>query len=403
MLIIPKMTENSTKKILYIVTKSVWGGAQKYTFELALAVKKEGYEVIIASGGYGYMAEKTEAEKIPYFQIKNFSRDINILKDVFAFFEIIRLLFRTRPDVIHVSSPKAGGLVGLAWFFYKIHFFFFSKASISSKKPKAIYTPHGWTYLEDRPNWQKFFIKQASRIICLFYDKIICVSEFDYKSALENKITTERKLVKIWNGVNPIFYNFFSKEDARQKIILLADEPFLKKDSLWFGAIGEFTHNKGYEYLIRALRQVNENSAQMVLIGYGEKEEFLRELALKNNLGRHFFVVKNFPEAHLYLKAFDVFLMPSVKEGLPYTLLEAGLASLPTIASKVGGIPEVIEDGQSGFLVKSKDEKSISQAIQKLSSGQTSIIEMGKKARINILEKFSFSRMFAQTKEIYGL
>ena len=77
------------KKILYIITKSVWGGAQKYVFDLATGLPKDEFEVFVASGGREFLAEKIRRAEIPYFEIKNFQRDINFFKDIFAFFELL--------------------------------------------------------------------------------------------------------------------------------------------------------------------------------------------------------------------------------------------------------------------------------------------------------------------------
>jgi len=108
------------KTILYIITKSVWGGAQKYVRDLATGLPKDKFEVIIAAGGRGLLAQKIIKAGIPYFEIKGFQKNINIFKDIFAFFEILSLLFKTKPDLVHVSSAKAGGIAGIAIKIYSL-------------------------------------------------------------------------------------------------------------------------------------------------------------------------------------------------------------------------------------------------------------------------------------------
>src|SRR3989338_10594186 len=120
-----KMPDKSTKKILFIITKSVWGGAQKYVFDMAANLPKDSFEPVVAGGGKGIMVEKIMSAKLPYLEIKSFQRDINIFKEIVSFFEILKILFKTKPDIVHVSSSKAGGTAGAASFTYisinKIH------------------------------------------------------------------------------------------------------------------------------------------------------------------------------------------------------------------------------------------------------------------------------------------
>src|SRR3989338_7904825 len=108
------MSNKSTKKILFIVTKSVWGGAQKYVFDLAANLPKDKFEPVIAGGGKGIMAEKIISAGLPYLEIKSFQRDISFWKEIVSFFEILKILFKTKPDIVHVSSSKAGGVAGIA-------------------------------------------------------------------------------------------------------------------------------------------------------------------------------------------------------------------------------------------------------------------------------------------------
>ena len=135
------MAEKSTNTILYIVTKSVWGGAQKYVFDLATALPKNDFEVIVASGGNGPLKEKLLGSDITHKTVPHFTRDVGLFNDVLAFFEILSILNKTNPDIIHVSSSKAGGVAGVALLFYK-------------RKTKKIFTVHGWAFNEDRPKWQ---------------------------------------------------------------------------------------------------------------------------------------------------------------------------------------------------------------------------------------------------------
>ena len=345
------MPDKSTKKILFIITKSVWGGAQKYVFDMATSLPKDQFEPIVAGGGKGIMAEKIISAGLPYLEIKSFQRDISFWKEIVSFFEILKILFKTKPDIVHVSSSKAGGMAGMAILTY-----------LAVKPPRggltAVFTVHGWAFLESRPKWQIFLIKLASKITCLFYDKIICVSRNDYNEAIKNKIAPAQKLTFIHNGINPADYNFQERMEKEFTV----------------GAIGEATKNKGHKYLIEASKNFPD---------------------IKLN------IISNIPNASKYLKNFDIFVLPSLKEGLPYVILEAGLAGLPVIASNVGGIPEIIENGKEGLLVPPANPEELAVAIKKLIEDKTLRENLAKNLQEKIQREFSLEKMLKETISQY--
>ncbi len=194
------MTDKSRKKVLYVITKSVWGGAGKYVYDLATNLPKDRFEVFVAAGGKDELAQRLISAGISYFEIKNFQRDVSILKDILAYFEIFFLLFKLRPDIIHVNSSKAGGIVGTAAFDYRFLGFKFNL--------KTVFTAHGWAFNEKRNWWQVLLIKLFTKITCFYYSKIICVSEYDRLSAIKNHIAPKRKLITIHNGIDIENYKF---------------------------------------------------------------------------------------------------------------------------------------------------------------------------------------------------
>jgi len=142
----------ATVNILYIITKSNYGGAQKYIFELASAAKDAGHDVSVACGGtgeadaaLGLLADKLIANNIPVHPIRNFLRNMSLLNDMKALFEVWRLIRHQKPDVLHVTSSKAGGIGALAGRFALV--------------PRIVFTSHGLTVDEVwRPRWQRILI-----------------------------------------------------------------------------------------------------------------------------------------------------------------------------------------------------------------------------------------------------
>lgn len=384
MLIYTKMSGKSKKKVLYLITKSVWAGAGKYVFDLATGLQEKQFEPVIAAGGRDILAQKADEAKIPYYEIKNFKRNVSLLKDFGAFFEVLKIIREVKPDVVHVSSPKAGGIAGAALFFYSL--------LITRYSLQKIFTVHGWTFNERRPRWQLSLIKTFSWLTCLFYDKIICVSEHDRKIAIGNKIAPAGKLVTIHNGIREASYKFYSRDEARKKL-------GLNEKSFIVGTIGEFHKNKGHRYLIEAAENLKD--LEFVIIGFGEEKERLLGQISKLKITGRFTLIDDLPDAANYLKAFDVFVLPSLKEGLPYVLIEAGLAKLPIISANVGGIPEIIINQETGLLVEPMAPYELEGDIESLYKNTELAVNLAVKAREKVLKEFSFEKMFSDTLALY--
>ncbi len=383
------MTDKSKKKILYVITKSVWGGAGKYVYDLAVNLPKEDFEVFVAAGGRNELAEKLIDAGIPYFEIKSFQRDVSIIKDILAYFEIFFLLRKIKPDIIHVNSSKAGGVVGVAAFDYRFLGFKFNL--------KTVFTAHGWAFNEMRPWWQILLIKLFTRVTCFFYSKIICVSDYDHLSAIKNHVAPERKLVTIHNGIAVENYKFLTKEEARKK---LGNYIKLAADTMLVGTVGEYTKNKGQEYLIGAFRELKSYKLKAAIIGWGELENKLQDKIKNENLENRVFLLNDIPDAAPYLKAFDIFVLPSLKEGLPYTLLEAGLAGLPVVATNVGGIPEIIGHDE-GLLVEPANADDLAEKIEELINDERKRKIFASALYHKVVDEFSLEKMLKATIAAY--
>ena len=173
-------------KILYGITKSNFGGAQRYVFDLAKESRARGHEVAVICGTGGVLIEKLRNENIKVFEIENLKRDISLVDEIRAFHFIFRTLFTEKPDVFHTNSSKMGGLGNLA-------------ARLSGV-PKIIFTGHAWEFNAPRPWYAKVVIKFFTWLTILFSHKTICVSE-KTKSDVVGWPFIKNKLTVIYNGI----------------------------------------------------------------------------------------------------------------------------------------------------------------------------------------------------------
>ncbi len=398
-------TGNKKTKILYVITKSNWGGAQRYVYDLATNLQKSKYDVAVVFGGEGELAKRLGDTGVSLISLPELGRDIKIFKDIASFFTLLKIFLREKPDVIHLNSSKVGGVGALAGRVYNVFVFIFSTfyAPRSTLNPvRIIFTAHGWAFNEGRGLLQRFLIRCASWLTIALSHTTITVSDFD-RSQAERMLFLKHKIIRIHNGVRTIKY--IAKDTARTT--LLGEHALSLNKALWVGTIAELHNNKGLSFAIRAVNILKEKMGDekfvLVIIGEGEERGMLEKLIQELGLQDRVFLVGKHEAASSLLRAFDIVILPSIKEGLPYAILEAGAAGLPVVASAVGGIPEIIEDMESGILVKPRNPDEITLAIDFLLSNRQKRIEFGALLKEKVTNNFSLKSMTEKTESVYNL
>ena len=357
-------------KILYGITKGNFGGAQRYVFDLACAAKSRKHEVSVLVGQGGLLKSKLEKEGVRVIELSILSRDISVIDDIKSFFEIYKILRREQPQVFHINSSKMGGIGGLA-------------ARLAGIK-KIIFTSHGWAFNEKRPWYERLAIRILYWKIMLISHTTICVSD-NTKKQIESLPFTKRRLEVIRNGISD-----FS---------LLPSAP---REMLVIGALGELHHIKGFDILLKAWSKfIKKHGAKLIICGEGEEKKNLRDLARELGVEELVEFRGYVDDGRRELLNFDIFVMPSRSENLPYALLEAGIASRATIASSVGGIPEVIENGTNGILVEKENVEALFSSLVLLAEDEELRERLGASLRERVLEEFSLEKMVNATIEAY--
>ena len=379
----------ANKKILYIVTKSSYGGAGKYVYDHAIEMQSEGYEVVVAAGGEGLLKDKLEQQNIRTINIPKLERDISIFKEFYVLKSLLTILENEQPDIIHLNSSKIGGIGALAGRLKKV--------------PQIIFTSHGWAFNEDRGVLWKTFTYIASWITVILSKKIITISEKELKQALNFPFVSPKKIHMIYNGIGNIYFK--EKNEARKYIEQQAGIN-IQQDTIVIGSVGELHKNKGYKYAIEMCQALKEQNKKIIylIIGEGEERKSLTKQIDEKNLNDVVKILGAIPDTSsgaTLMDAFDIFLLPSTKEGLAYVVLEAGMAGKPVIATHIGGVPEIIKNGVSGILVNKKNSKGLVDAINELIEDEEKREEFGKSLKKNVLNKFSLEKMVKETKKIY--
>ena len=384
------MESLSRKRILFAITKSNWGGAQVYVATLAKAAKEAGATVAVTlgsatgkAGAPGLLATKLMEDGIETIPLSSMRRDISLMREFSAFLELVRVIRKYKPDVLHVNSSKMGALGALAGRIAAV--------------PTIIYTAHGWPHREPRNILWKLFVWVSSWLTVVLAHTVVVVSEHDRVTA--PVIFSRRKIVTIPNGIKE--FPLLSKEAARHE--LAKNNPLLSAKRTWLLMIAELHKNKGIDVAIRSLKDILPAHPEvgLVVLGEGEERTALEKQCRELHCSDDVFFLGFTESARTYLAAADTYLMPSRKEGLPIALLEAGLASLPVLATDTGGIPEVIESNHSGIVVPVGAQAAFTKELLYLLNNEEVRARFGSALYDTVLRRYTESEMIAKTLARY--
>ena len=341
------MSNQPQTKILFLITKSNWGGAQRYVYDLATTLAPNQHEVVVALGGSGELQTKLASAGIKTITLNSLQRDVSIKNEIVFALELYKIIRQERPYVLHVNSSKAGGL---GCFIGRLAFV-----------PRIIFTAHGWAFNENRPWWQKLVVGFFHWLTVVLSHHTIAVSHAT-KQQLRGPWVQKKMSV-----INPgrALPDFLPRTEARQKIgDLLPRFPTSSTDPLLM-TIAELHPIKNHTGLFDAMQTLVKQfpTLRLVCIGEGQLHATLQQHINDQKLAANIFLTGAIHEAADYLRAADIFILPSSSESYGYVLHEAALARVPTIATNVGGIPDVVESGVTGTLVPTGDTQALVDAV----------------------------------------
>ena len=378
------------KKILFCITQSTAGGAQQYVHDLATHLPPDQFETVIVTGGSGPLVQRTQEKGIRTIFVPGLNRDISLIRELQAFFNLTKIFIREKPDIIHLNSTKIGAMGACAAFVARLLTLNF--------KSRVIFTVHGWGFREDRNIVAQMAIFAVSWIAARFHHHTITINSSDYADARAFIPHANISLISL--GIKPI--EFLTRDQSRA---FFSQRLSLPHNTFLIGITAELTKNKGIPYLLRALHMNAQSPSPMhihaIVMGEGTERANLEKQIKEFGLENHISLLGFIPDAKIYLKAFDAFVLPSVKEGLPYSLMEAMAAGLPVIATNVGGIPDLITHEVSGMIVPPKKSDTLHQHINTLYASNHVRERIGKQANEIITNNYSLERMIASTAHLY--
>lgn len=357
--------------IVYIITRSdVLGGASVHLLDLAKGMTNQGHKVHILVGGTGAFTKELKKNHIDFNSLKHLKREISLLHDILGFWEIKNSLKQLNPDIVHCHSSKAGLLGRLA---------------AKSLNLPVVFTAHGWAFTDGvSPKKQKIYASLEC-FMTKFSDHIITVSEYDRQHGFKHNVGTPKLVQTIHNGVPDIKTTAIDRSNSTVKLIMVA----------------RFEDPKDQYFLIQALSKLPKHlNWKIDFLGEGPNLQKCQELARNEKLDSKIIFHGQSFKVKEFLNQADIFVLISNYEGFPLTILEAMSASLPIIASDVGGVNESVSS-ENGYLIPKGSVDILVQTLTELIVNTNLRQQLGSNSRYLYETQFSFNTMLQKTFNVY--
>ncbi len=373
---------NSPHKILHIITKLQFGGAQQNTLYTTANTDKKKFHSLIAAGNGGILGKnRTDLEiiYIPYLR-----REINPLKDILALYQLYRIIKIQKPAIVHTHSSKAGILGRIAARLCKV--------------PTIIHTFHGFGF-NDRQNFIKKWIFISLEKVCArITDILIFVSKSNMETAKALKIGKEKRYNLIRSGIALNEYpSQININDKKEKLKL----PLNGKIIVSLGNLKPQKNPKGFIQLAKKIISKRKDT-YFVFVGGGERLDEINSSIAAGNFSEHCRFIGWRKDSAEILKIADIFILTSLWEGLPRSLVEALKSGLPSICYDTDGVSDILESGKNGYLIKQGDIEDMYNKLVLLLDNENLRRNMAMEALKTKLENFDINYMVKQLEALYS-
>ena len=348
------------------------GGVERYLELLAPRLKKEGFEqTIICSNSVNLDKLKESADACYVTDMRQTFNPVAVIKIIRQVHIAITI---SKLDIVYCHSSFAG---------------VFGRIAAIGTHCKVVYNPHGWAFnMRNISSMKLRVFRTLEQLLAHFTDKIVCISEAEFESAIDKNISSEDKLELIPNGIDI--------DAVRSAIAVKRSHLGIADDAFVVGMIGRLSAQKAPDVFIRAAEIIHKeipNSA-FIIVGDGEQREEIETFARQHGL--HLVVTGWTDKPYSYLKAFNVAMLLSRWEGFGLAIVEYMAAEKNVVATRADAIPSRIEDGEDGFLVDIDNPEQAADKALWLRNHPNEAEEMRQKAQRKVKSKYDINRVVKQ-------
>lgn len=354
-------------RLLLLVTLAEVGGAQTYVRQVVEAVHDD-FDVTVAAWGPGPLRAEVESYGAAFVELRNVRRELG-WRDALGLAELVGLCRRVRPDIVHANSSKAGILGRLA-------------ARLAGV-PIRVFTAHGWAFNANTGLRARVYLR-ADRVMRPLTTAVICVSEQERAAGVAAGVCDAEHTEVIRNAV-PLPEQ--RARPARPRPVVVS--------------VGRFKQPKDFTTLVRALARVS-TPYRALIVGDGPERDEVADAIRTEELGDRVELAGTRDDVAEVLAEADLFVLSSRSEGMPMSVLEAMAVGLPVVASAVGGVPEVVVDGETGILAPAGDAPALAAALERLLDDASLRGRMGAAGRRRAETTFALSTWQASHRALYS-
>jgi glycosyltransferase involved in cell wall biosynthesis len=375
-----------------VIARLNMGGPALHVAYLSAGLRDRGYETTLVAGsvspGEQSMSYVAEEHDVPVTVIPHLHREISPLRDLLAAFRLARMIREQRPHILHTHTAKAGAIGRFA-----------AVLAGRAKPPIVVHTFHGHVLRGYFGPVRTAIFRTLERLLARGADTLIAVSPEVRDDLVALKVAPPEKFTVIRLGIE-LDERVAAAEEARRttrRIMGVPDDRFL------VGWIGRMTGVKRGADVLRGFRLLRERGIDAILcmVGDGPEREELEQLAGELGLMRDCLFPGYQEDVAPFFAAFDAFVLPSGNEGTPVTAIEALASGCPVVATRVGGVPDVVEDGVDGFLVELGDLDALADALARLAADPELRRRMGEAGRERVLPRYAVERLIDDVDGLY--
>jgi glycosyltransferase involved in cell wall biosynthesis len=377
-------------KVAHIIARMITGGADENTLFTVQGLNKKKYDVdlIIGEEFDKNILSKVKKNNFNIIQIKGLKGKLNFLYDPIILLKLIKLLKINHYDIVHTHTTKSGILGRIA--------------SRIAGVPVIIHGLHGSTFQAFNSgllNWLLFLLE---RLTSKFTDAYVSVSEMLSEKYVEKGIGEKEKYYTVYSGMRlDKFYNIKKNIDYEKK----QRELGINQRHFIIGNVARMEMRKGHKFLLDAFKKVTlerkDYPLKLLIIGEGEDREKLENYTKELNLEDKVIFAGYREDVEELMAIMNIFVLTSLREGLPRVLVQAAAVGIPLIAFNVDGVSEIIKDNQNGFLIRPGDVKQLTNRIIKYIDNKDLVLLHGQRGREFIKDKWSIEDMVDKIDKIY--
>lgn len=360
-------------KVMQVITQLPGGGVEQLLVDLLPQLNRDHFNISLCCiHKRGHLVDVLQARGVPVHLVK-----LNSRWDPIGIYRLTRLMQKEQIKIVH-THMYASSISGIV-------------AARLAKVPVIIanmHSMHEW-HTKRRIWTAKKLFNSA--------DKIIAVSDCIKKDLIDKLKLEPQKTLTIHNGVDLARFTPQIEVAGQNENLDIKDDEFV------IGAIGRLVAFKGFTYLLKAAKIIysQQPKFKLVIVGGGELKQPLKQQAQELGIADKVIFTGRQDNVLPFLASFELVVMSSITEGLPIVSLEAMAMGKAVVASRVGGIPEVVEERVTGLLVPPKDPSALAQAIITLMENPELRKSLGQAGRARVEEFFSLQHMYEQTADLY--